>query len=297
MRSIFGLSTTKDEPYLTQVLSFLLDSDRQFCNFLINDIFGLRTVGGVKEIVPEASADSGRPDIVLICENSVRIAIENKIGAGFTPNQLERYKSEFEYVFLIYKYLSEPEQASYATKSFSWYNICTTTKKYVHNLPDCYDMINKYLLKEFISYLEETNMAAEKVTWEILNGTKSLLNLFTQMSEVFVRLRGNKQIMKHKSPPSAFGYTGWEVILDKEDSFYVYVIYDPLLIISVFYDDEDNSTKFKRLGELYPSINWANHWHMETFDISRNNYLCLSVDDQINSLVEFLERSIQKYFQ
>lgn len=297
MKSIFGLSSTKDEPYLTQVFSYLLESDRQFCNFLINDIFDLRLDTRVKEIVPEASADNGRPDIVLVCENSIRIAIENKIDASFTTNQLKRYKIEFEYVILIYKFLSEPEQVDFATKSISWYSICSKIREYVHDLNDKYDLINKYLLTQFVGYLEETNMAIEKVSWEIQNGTKSLLNLFSQIMEAFERLKGNKQIMKYKSAGSSSIYTGWEVTLDKEDSFSVYVFYDPLLVISSFYDVEDNSSKFKRLGELYPSINWASYWHMETFDIGKNHFLCLSVDEQIGTIVEFLELSKQKYFQ
>ena len=298
MRSIFGLSPTKDEPYLTQVFSFLLESDRQFCHFLINDVFGLQLVGVVKEIIPEASVDSGRPDIVLVFENSVRIAVENKIGAGFTPNQLERYKSEFDYVILLYQYLSESEQVNFATKSLTWYSVYSITKKYVQNLSDDYDLINKFLLDQFIRYLEETNMAIEKVSWEILNGTKSLLNLFAQIKGAFEKLKGNSQIKNYGSPSSSSWYMGWKVTLGEDNDFSVYVLYHPLLIISGFQDLDDKwASTFKRIREIHPQWYWVDWWHLETLDISKNNFLCLSVDEQVITIIEFLERSIQKYFQ
>lgn len=197
MKSVFSLSPNIDEPYLTQVFAFILKSDNQFCSFLVSNIFGLKSTGEILDIIPESSADSGRPDIVIRCENE-RIAVENKIDAAFTINQIERYKTEFRYVFLIYRYLSEPAQANYATDSFTWYKIYSATKSYIQKLSDSYNVINKYLLKQFIAFLEETNMGAEKVSWEILDGTRSLFNLYTQILEALERLKGRKQIGKYK---------------------------------------------------------------------------------------------------
>ena len=295
MTSIFGLSSREDEPYLTQVFSFVLESDKRFCNFLIKDVFELPLAGEIKKIIPEASSESGRPDITLECENA-RIAIENKIGADFTDKQIERYKKEFEYVFLIYKLLNDPEQAGFATKSFTWYDIYSIMKKYIQNLSYSYDAINKYLLNQFIYFLEETNMGIEKVSWEILNGTKSLLNLTAEISEALTRLKGKQEILNYKWASSTAWYTGFQVLLGNNDSFNIYVYYNPLLVFTCFDDEEDWSPKFKRLIEVHSEVNWGRtYWHLDTLDISKNHFLCLSVDEQINTIVEFLERTKQKY--
>lgn len=248
------------------------------------------------DVIPESSADSGRPDIVIKCENEQRIAIENKIDAAFTVNQIERYKAEFKYVFLIYRYLSEPAQANYATDSFTWYKIYSATKSYIEQLPDNYNVINKYLLNQFLAHLEDTNMGAEKVSWEILEGTRSLFNLYTQIQEALERLKGRKLIGKYKMGGTGVWYVGWQLLLDKKEDFNVYVHHYPFRFFSGFYDKDDWSSKYKRIREMYPDLNWVNWYFLDELDFNKTHFLCFSVDEQVNTIVEFLEHSIQKYW-
>lgn len=255
MKSVFALSPKKDEPYLTQVFSFLLNSDNKFCNYVIKNIFGLITAGNVFEITPEFAIEGGRPDIVIKCENE-RIAIENKIDANFTTNQIGNFKKEFSYVFLIYKYLSDPTQASLATNSFTWYRIYSAIKSYIQTLSDSYDVVNKYLLQQFITYLEETNRGVEQVSWAILDGTRALSNLYAQMTEALERFKGEQKIKRYGWAGSGALYTGWKLILDDKENFNVYVFYYPFRIFSAFYEQKDWSSEYKPIGEIYPEITW-----------------------------------------
>ncbi|TET52011.1 MAG: hypothetical protein E3J53_04120, partial [Desulfobacteraceae bacterium] len=237
MNSIFSLRQTKDEPYLTQVFSFLLNSDEEFCNFLITNVFNVTSAGAVKTIEPERLSDSGRPDIAIKCENA-RIAIENKIGAEFTKDQVPRYQKDFDYVFLFYKFLKDRQQANFCTESFTWYKIYSEVKRYIKSLPHDYDLIDRFILNQFIKYLEESGMGIEKVSWEIINGTKSLFNLYPLMAESFERLVKANEIESCKMCGQSYWYYGWEVVIDEQDSFYVYLIYNPFNILTCFQDDK-----------------------------------------------------------
>jgi len=295
MNSIFSLSRIKDEPYLTQVFSFLLDSDRQFCNFLLENIFDLKNTGEVLQIIPEATTESGRPDIVIECEKT-RIAIEDKIGADFVGDQIKKYKRECQYVFLIYKYLTDPNQAKDATKYFTWHKIYSETKEYIESLPNNYGIIDRYLLEQFLQFLEETGMAMERVGWEIVNGAKSLLNLFAQITEAFERLKSMGQITDYSSWSATSSYNGWQVTIGN-DALYVYVCYFPLFVFSYFFDKEDRSLEYKRVSEVHPELAFweRNSWHLGTLDIKETNFLCLTADKQIDAIVEFTKLSKQKY--
>ena len=43
--------------------------------------------------------------------------------------------------------------------------------------------------------------------------------------------------------------------------------------------------------DAHPDWNWKGWWHLETLDISKNYFLCMSVDEQINVIIEFIERT------
>ena len=174
MKSIFSLRRQKPEPYLTQVFAYILKRHRDYRNAILKECFNLTNMDENVNIIPEETTEEGRPDITICCKET-SIAIEIKIDAGFTPQQLQKYKDEYDQVFLIYSYLSEPDQLKYADKSFTWFEIYSFTKSFLDRIKN--DPVGKFLIEEFKKYLEEINMSIEKVDQIIIPGSKSLFKI------------------------------------------------------------------------------------------------------------------------
>ena len=141
-------------------------------------------------------------------------------------------------------------------------------------------------------------MGIEKVSWEIINGTKSLFNLYPLMAESFERLVKANEIESCKMCGQSYWYYGWEVVIDEQDSFYVYLIYNPFNILTCFHDDKkDYSPNYKPLREKFPDLNWQHYWYLGGLDLNKTRFFCLSADEQVEALTEFIKDSKQEYFR
>jgi hypothetical protein len=87
------------------------------------------------------------------------------------------------------------------------------------------------------------------------------------------------------------------VALGDEDEFNVYVFYYPFRVFSVFWDSEGWSSKYNQIVKIYPDLTWDNFYFLDTLDFGKTYFLCLSLDEQINTIVKFLESSKQHYFR
>ena len=296
MNSIFSLRRSKDEPYLTQILGYVLDLDRAFSKYLIEDIFSRKNTGKIRKITPELKAESGIPDVVIKCE-SCKIAIENKLDSPLQDGQLQGYKNDFDYVFLLQKYSTNSEEEEHANDYFSWYQIHSIMKTYLKEVSKGYSEVSKYVLGEFIKYLEEEGMAIQKVHPQIRKGVESLLMLFNQIEEALLRLKKEKEITGYRPGQVASMYKRWEVYLTERGEFEIYVLYDPLTIFTCFMERKNYSAELRQLKDVHPKIPWDGHnyWHLIDFNLDKESYLSLSVDNQIIELMHFIENSKSEY--
>ena len=143
--------------------------------------------------------ENGQPDIIIDFSKNKRIAIENKISANFTLNQIENYcnNKNVEAVYLIYKTISDVKQACLAKKAISWSEVFLFAKKYLESMKDK-KTIEYFLFQNFCSYLKEEGLAMERVTWEILKGTEALQNLIdhiTRRDRPFLHLPGSPRLL------------------------------------------------------------------------------------------------------
>ena len=214
MKSIFsvGISGSEKEPRLTQVFTYMLKKDPEYAKFILLCLFS-RNVDEVTEVIPEYMMQCGkRPDIILKVRegtSEVRIIIENKIGAGFTEEQLPKYKDEFgvSNVYLIYKYLSDVSHAREATDQRSWYNIYQETTRYSLTIADA---VKLFLANEFLAYLKEIGMGIDKVNNDIKYGLESYHNLCEQIRSCIedLMLNEGKLITRYKLNGS-MNYRDW----------------------------------------------------------------------------------------
>jgi hypothetical protein len=295
MKNIFSLTGKVDENYLSRVLCYVFECDKEFCGYFIENVFGLKNFGPVKRITPEKHFDEGRPDIEIKSESNNILAIENKIGAGFQAEQIERYIRKYgDNVFVIYKNLSNVDQALTAKKVLSRHEVNYEVCCYLNRLPKGYDEIKKFVLNEFTIFLEEMGMAIKRVSYEIVNGVDSLLNLCSQMDEALNRARLENKLKNYKMEPGSRDYTGWKITED--DPVYMYLYYSPFRFVSSFWSRKDHKkNNYKKLNEVLPGLGGDNDWYLSTLDIRENNYLCSDIDVQIQFLEQFVSDTLSVY--
>jgi len=297
-RNIFSLKREKDEPYLTQIFSYLLELDSTFCKKFLNEMLELK-FDEIVSIKSEETLENGQPDIVINLSKNKRIAIENKITANFTLDQIEKYQKSrnVEAVYLIYKTISDPNQACLAKKAISWSEVYLFTENYLNSIRN-EKTIEHFLFQDFCSYLKEKGLAMQRVTWEILRGAEALQNLIKQVRGTLETFKEKNEISGvNGAKNSTCNYTGWEILLGNEDKFYVYLIYYPTIILSYFYDNGDWSDQYELINKKIPALtDWQDdHWYLESFRVEDHHYLSSPIEEQILLIKNFISRSIQRY--
>jgi uncharacterized protein YlzI (FlbEa/FlbD family) len=297
-KSIFSLKRDKEELYLTQVFAYLLSFDKDFCAAFLNKISGNEFNSTIEKIEAEVVMDTCQPDIVISLGDDKKIVIENKIDASFTTDQIQRYKNNSEVcaVYLLYRTLTDIDQANLADDAISWSEVFLFINQYIKTL-DNSDSVKKYLFDNFCLYLKEKGLAMEKVSWEIINGTRALQNLMEQIKIALQSFKKDKSIFNFKTVTnSTSSYTGWEVSLNKDESFAVYIQYSPTIIFSYFNDNYDWSKKYKNISKEIPELNWGNNnWLLNILKIIDGCFLCSSVDDQFSMIKKFIADSIDQF--
>lgn len=311
MKSIFslGVGNNLQETYLTQVFTFVLKKVPCYPQYLLKALFE-EEIHNVDSIDAEVRTGSEQPDIVITCSTSrgqkSKLVIENKIGAGFTPDQLKRYKEKEGYsrVFLVYKYLPELNQVKVADANSAWYKVYSETKKlkkliedkspFINNLND----VEKYIVEQFIKFLEENNMGIEKVEADIKNGLKSLKNL---RSEINASLEEIKKLnLKITAIPGSELYKDWTLTTNDKKIMHCCLYYFPLKFFTYYEPHtEEKNPIGKKIREKYSDIvddlGWREIWRIInefTFDESFFNS---PPEMQIDKIKKFIEDSVNQF--
>jgi hypothetical protein len=292
MQSIFSLRRQQDEPYLTQVFAFLLINNRDYCEAFVKDCLGHKEIGETIEVFPESTSGQGRADI-LIRTNNINLAIENKIDACFTPDQLKRYQVAFDKVFLIYRHLQDPKQSKYADKSLTWYQVYSFTKNFISKNQQ-QDEVSKFILKHFQQYLEEINMSIEKVSSEIVEGSQSVINLSNQIIEALRRLKEQGIISKYgnKAPSSSEFYFSYSVTTKKNKDIIIYYYLKPLVVVVSFYDTKKSN--FKTVSGVHADLpSWDEQFKfLSSFYPAKNNFFDKHIDQQIDYIADIIKAGV-----
>jgi len=164
------------EDFRTESFKYILDTlllNHELIGFLKNlNIYINKFL--IPEIKTQDVTNSGRFDI-SIKDTKLEIVFENKWSAGTDIKQLKRYDKYLTDLKIKYKYLVHitkdyssiqyPFENSFIKKT--WGQIYEYLKDY-KNLP---------IINEFLNFLEEERITMEKVSWEIVNGSKSIYAL------------------------------------------------------------------------------------------------------------------------
>jgi PD-(D/E)XK nuclease superfamily len=296
MPSIFSLGRgdSLQETYLTKVFAFVLQEVPAYTLNLLEKVFRLDQVDiKVNTVLHEVQSGPDRPDIIIDCDK-FGIPIENKIGAVFQDHQLSRYKERYGRVFLIYKYLSNPDQGSIADAMSTWYGIYLHAIKFLREKESSLGEVEKYILEQLKDFLKENDMGIERVEEDIYNGLRSLKNLHAEIVTSLEQLKIEfvKEGFEFRNSAGSSFYTEWVISMRREDKLRCCLHYNPLRLFS-YYLPKGESKVGENLNEKFPDLGWQQKW-MVILDFPFESFFNLNIEQQIDKIKEFISHSVNR---
>jgi hypothetical protein len=168
------------EDFITEVLAGILTSLKAHSMEKFSELFRELNFPPLPfnnpSIETQKISASGRNDLVIRDDN-ITIIFENKWDSQTYLEQLRRYDNELSkedknFRFLVHltkDYEEIKEEFISSFKKINWSDLYKALKSL--------NLIDKYLINQFLFFLEEEGIAMEKISWEIVNGAKSVYNL------------------------------------------------------------------------------------------------------------------------
>lgn len=268
------------ENFTTELLAYVLKYD-DICKYIL----GCSINNNDCITTQENLGTFGIADILITDYLDKCFIIENKIEAGFQPNQLSRYndyagKYNDHKVIVITKYSCEPNDVSYADKILSWLEVSEKLKEVAsHNKCD-------KILHEFIKFLEEEDMALNKVNWQIIDGLKEKQHFLDMLRMVLDKLQGQKLIQKNSKDSHSedynelhYDYKGVAVSINftHSDAILYILIHDPQ----------------NKCNELPRHNKWPVNAVVSSFDLNKKHFFPLSSSEQLLEIENFLLDSLK----
>lgn len=294
-QSLFKWARRQDENFSTEVfVSIFRHLQRnepkiaaKIFNFLTDSKYEL-TLKEVPflNISTQSSMDMGRPDIVIESAHLV-IFIEVKLNAGFGDKQLFRYKSKlskekYKHTCLVtitkypleYYGLTDSELPDV---SLRWIDIAKSFSKYKIIKP-----ISKYLIDEFILFLNRSNLIMEKVTYEYIDGMKAYQNLLLMLSESLASLNMNFSRSSGQLRSGFYVDTG---------KLFIGIYYDWINVIQIITEKpiKDVPIEDITLGKI-DGGKWRNILELDSEDIY---FFSRSAESQGQCLAKYIKESVE----
>jgi len=281
--SLFSaLWSKKDIPedFRTEILSFVLNILSKKGE--LRSLFQKMQISINKFELPEISTQkttaTERFDIFI--EDSDKLIIfENKWDSPTDTNQLIRYDTYLSASLKKDKFLI------HLTKDYRPIDPSLFENKfYKRNWSDVYETLKEFrddiVCEEFLKFLEEEGIAMEKISQEIINGSKSLYNLTKVIERACQEMR-----MTHRwgsGGSTDGGYTS-QSITGEEGTISVYFRFKPSKLYFC---------KWSAQGNPYPEklpIKWNDNYGIY-FDFDEYNFFDKNLEKQVGCIKDFIEK-------
>lgn len=298
MISIFSLPIVHDEPYLTQILAYVLNRSPEYKSFFVDEILKSSNFGNPTKVIAEKRDETDRPDILLEFKNDIKIALELKINAPFGDVQLERYKKRYGNVFIIHKTLSNNQGLEKVHGSLTWFEVYEKTCQYLKRGNSKEKA--EWCIEEFANYLLEEKLIMERVGWELINGTKALSNLAKQIEYTFDKFYEEGILKNYKIGSATATYQGW--VVSGPPNLYVYLNYEPLMLLVSFYGSKKESqkhlTKLEPISSVLPELaNWGGkNLYVDSYQFEKTFFFSLNAKKQVEEVHKFLKKSFKGFY-
>jgi|GEM_PF-5947306 len=296
-------SVTPEENYSPELLVYLLNYSLMnetplFINFmkLLRENIEIADYKDFKistqEIFYSANNIKAIPDITIKTERQyyfIEVKVESDLNyyptgnaddsASFI-NQIQKYQdincSRSKHVYLLTKYINDEQfsDCSDFQRKIKWFEIHQLLKDYHSE-----NSIENYLVPEMIKFMEDKGMAIQKVSYELMEGMKSLKNLLMQIETA---LEG---IQYHQS--TGLQYLGY--LLGNKDAW-----------VGTYY--EGNRLRFEHYHQKVvefikenklPNYDFKNYYHYTYFDFEKYHYFCLTPEEQVDLLRKWIQENYQ----
>ena len=281
MKSIFSLLwKQKDscEDFRTEILAWVLKylQNNNLLNKFFDDI-GVQ-IGELKEpsITTQRGAAGNIFDI-LISDNDHITIFENKWDSPTHLGQLQEYdkflqtrSQKHKILIHVTKWYSQPAH-NFSSKFYPipWGRIyeCLSTIKD--------DIGDDELIHQFLLFLEEEGIAMKKVSWEIINGAKSIYSLTRIIQRACDELN-----LKHEWKSCSADYT--QQCIDGKIVVY-FIFKEAKLYFGVFSDTSPSE-------ELTTSVGWWPRYHCICFDFDEYYFFHRDLEGQVEAIKDFIKR-------
>lgn len=235
----------------------------------------------------------GTPDIVLVGPRA-KVIVEVKVESEPSPGQLERYREHLGRIpvqrrcltLLTKKAVDRVEVRGLVDCVVRWHEIGHSLNVALQAMKD---ETSLYLTKQFLGLLAAGGMTMERISWELIQGVRSLSNLLEMLCNSI-----QQQCTKQKSFAGTTKYAfQYFTVGDTECGAGLYYS-RPAAILFEAYNVDRSRAQAVDLGSLQErkkdEFTWVNEFDLEREDV---HYFALSLASQMDALNEFVEKSIQ----
>jgi len=289
-------NSARDENYLTESFAFILNSllriekpiavailnqlcgNNEFCFDLDEDI----------SISTQETTEQGRPDIKISSPNKL-IYVEVKHDSGLGHQQIERYKKALvssevpiRRVVLLTRFAIDfDDQQERPDKHVRWFEVYN----WLANV-NVKNHVSMYLIKSFISFLEEKQMSIQKIGWEYINGVPALNNLLN-MLEVAIKSNSINTYKRSHGWTEKESYQGF--YLGGKELWCGVDMMDPMHLEFVVYNKKNLAVENLKTPS-YP-IKEDSSSILFLLDLNKIHFFSLDKDEQLNEITKFIKKS------
>lgn len=266
------------EDFVTEALRgvLLAMSDNDLNSFLTNllnqDIRLLQP-----QIITQFASSTERYDII-VTDNSHYIIFENKWDSASYLEQLMRYDLKLTEISKKNKFLV------HLTKDYEQIDNVFVNPFIKIAWSDVYKNLlpfkSSYLISEFILFLKNEGITMDKVTWELIEGTKSL-NALQQL--VARASEENGFTVNWRGGSSANS----EILIHKK--LYAYFFYDKAELAFCVYEPYNIGLK-----PFSNKVRGGENWSCVLFDFDQHNFFHRSYEEQLLLLKNFIKDLMAK---
>ncbi len=282
-KTLSKYGSREEENYLTEalvlIIKILVERKPDVALKFLNNLCGL-SEKIVHENLPSISVstqvavDEGRPDIEIKSGSTMLTYIEVKHDACLGDGQLECYKrklgdsgvSSTGLVLLTRSRASSQETTLGSTEyhHVCWYDIHRWLSEII---TESEEGVSKYLMEEFVRFLEGKQMSLEQIKWEYINGVPALVALGNILEVAISEAIPDVKLKKD----AGWGWRGFSF----EGEYFCGIRYDnPLLI--VFENNKGNFPTYKK-----------------DLDLEKSHFFSLNQaeGEQLECLIEFIQEA------
>ncbi len=287
----------QDENFMTEAFVYLLRylqkheqtiAARLICQITNHHLKITATECNDITITIQVSTDEGRPDIEIKTPKSL-VYIEVKSESGLGVMQMKRYRTALEksgyedtFLCLLTKYpIERGSDGDHPDFFIRWSNIY----EFLSNVEPSND-VTRYVLNQFMQFLESKGIVMEHVSWQLVEGVKSLHNLLNMLGKA---VESNKIVSKPLSGGKEYiGYYTDE----KKNWIGIYYNRPASLVFEVNANKPLSSSNLKALDLTETNLDMPNRISIE-YDLSNEENHFFARDR--TSQLKFLETQVAEW--